>query len=235
MYNIAIIEDSKADRDNLIRCLKKYEEEYSENFKIDIFVDGLTFISDYNATYDIVFMDIEMPYMDGMRASEKLREIDEYVNLIFVTNMAQYAIKGYEVNAKYFILKPIDYFNLKMKLQKVLENCDIKQDRVLKVKVEEGYAKVHSSKILFLKSDKHTISIFTDKGIYLTRSSMKEMEGILPEELFVRCDNSYMVNLVFVSKVNQNTVTVGKYEVPVSRAGRKKLVNAFTQYLGDIR
>lgn len=235
MYTIAVVEDEKEDRDILLQYLRRYGEECSVKLQVDLFRDGLSFISDYNAKYDVVIMDIEMPHMDGMRTAEKLRKLDESVSLMFITNMAQYAIKGYEVNAKYFVLKPIDYFSFYIKLNKMLENCDIKQGITMRIQTEEGVAKVHSSKILYLQSEKHNIYIVTANDKYKMRSSMKEMEAALPKEVFFRCDNSYLVNLAYVSKINLDTVKVGRYELPVSRPRRKDFINSFTNYLGDIQ
>ncbi len=70
----------------------------------------------YRADYDIVFMDIELPGINGMEAAHRLREIDQQVILIFVTNMAQFAVKGYEVDALDYIIKPAQYGPLSIKL-----------------------------------------------------------------------------------------------------------------------
>ena len=62
-----------------------------------------------------------MPYIDGMKTSRKLREVDQNVALIFITNLMQYAIKGYEVNALDFMLKPVKYYDFEMKMNKAIE------------------------------------------------------------------------------------------------------------------
>lgn len=92
MIRIAIVEDDAAFRAVLVDYLRRIERESGgeATFLIDQFGDGLSFLDGYRSDYRIVLMDIEMPYMDGMKAAQKLRELDESVCLIFITNMAQY-------------------------------------------------------------------------------------------------------------------------------------------------
>ena len=71
------------------------------------YTNPVIFLTQYTNRYDLVLLDIEMPDMNGMVVANKLRAIDDEVPLIFITNMRKYAIKGYEVNASDFILKPI--------------------------------------------------------------------------------------------------------------------------------
>ena len=96
---------------------------------------------------DIVILDIEMPGMNGMEAAEKIRQADEDVVLMFITNMIQYAIRGYSVGALDFVMKPVNYYTFSLKLtraigriQKIEKEILLKQqDSVKKVPVEEIY------------------------------------------------------------------------------------------------
>lgn len=99
MYHIAIVEDEKEFRDQLRNYLKYYESEFHIEFQISEFEDGEDILRDYKNEYDIILLDIEMPRLNGMDAAELIREKDEEVVLMFITNMAQYAIRGYSVGA----------------------------------------------------------------------------------------------------------------------------------------
>ena len=109
MRNVAVIEDEKSASDALGQHLKRYGAETGEEFKIYVFPDAETFLQNYKADYDVVFMDIELPGMNGMTAARELRKLDGKVVLVFVTNMSQFAVGGYEVGAFDFILKPVNY------------------------------------------------------------------------------------------------------------------------------
>ena len=110
MIRIAIVEDDPAYREQLKTYVSNYEKEYEEQFRLSVFTDGLEFIEAFHADYDIVFMDIRMKHLDGMETARKIRLQDHNCIIIFITNLAQYALQGYEVEAMSYILKPIQYF-----------------------------------------------------------------------------------------------------------------------------
>ena len=92
--NIAIIEDDKEAAARLVKMLDRFGAESGLIMNKRIFGFSTEFLENYKSGYDIVFMDIVLPDMDGMTAAKKLRESDKSVVLIFVTNMSQYAING---------------------------------------------------------------------------------------------------------------------------------------------
>jgi DNA-binding LytR/AlgR family response regulator len=104
MYHIAIVEDEIDFSAQLQNYLKEYQNENGVEFKISVFQDGADILKDYHSEYDAIFLDIEMPEVNGMEAAEKIREMDEDVVLMFITNMAQYALFGYSVGAADFFL-----------------------------------------------------------------------------------------------------------------------------------
>ena len=109
-YSIAVVEDNPQFNEKLKQYLEKFSKENQVEFNIFSFTDGDEITSDYEAKYDIIFLDVEMKRLDGMTAAQKIREFDSDVIIIFITNMAQYAIGGYSVGALSFLLKPLPYF-----------------------------------------------------------------------------------------------------------------------------
>lgn len=122
MFRIAIVEDDGEQAASFSDYAKKYFGEIKQPYSVELFSDGMDFISDYRGGYDLVLMDIAMPHMNGMEAARRLRGIDHTVCLIFVTTLAQYAIKGYEVNAFDFLVKPVNYKLFCLKLDRVREH-----------------------------------------------------------------------------------------------------------------
>ena len=116
MKHIAVVEDDSSASQQIQNYLSLYQKENEQEFSVTVFADGLSILEDYHPIWDIILMDIEMPLMDGMTAAKCIRELDQSVIIIFITNMAKYAIKGYEVGALDFVLKPVSYFAFSLKI-----------------------------------------------------------------------------------------------------------------------
>ncbi len=234
MLQVAIIEDAESDRKILTDYLDRYSEEKKQEFQVSCYSNALSFINDDGTEFDIVLMDILMPKMNGMEAANKLREVNESACLIFVTNMSEYAVEGYQVNAMDYLLKPVQYSRFEAALDKAVKHCALRRHHVLSFQTADGLVRLDSFDIYYIQSYKHYLYIQTLNDEYRIRSSMKEMEQQLNDQLFFRCDNSYIINLEHVSEIKRDTAVVGSWNVPVSRMRRKDFVNAFTCYLGEL-
>ncbi len=234
MLLVAIIEDAESDREILTEYLNRYGKEKKQEFQVRCFSSALSFINDDEKEFDIVLMDILMPEMNGMEAANKLREVNESACLIFVTNMSEYAVEGYQVNAMDYLLKPVKFPRFVETMDKAVQYCTLRRHHVLSFQTAEGLVRLNTADIFFIQSYKHYLYIQTLSDEYRVRSSMKEMEQQLSDQLFFRCDNSYIINLEHVSEIKRDTAVVGQWNVPVSRMRRKDFVNAFTCYLGEL-
>ena len=117
MRNIAIVEDEDAAASVLKGYIEKYAAKSGQQFHIERFTNGVDFLKDYQSIYSVVFMDIQMPQRDGMSTAFDLRELDKTVSIIFVTNLSQYAQKGYEVDAVSYLMKPVTYYDFELKFR----------------------------------------------------------------------------------------------------------------------
>lgn len=230
---IAICDDDQESMNLLCAYLDRYRQEENVDFTIVKFNNGIDFISDYTADYDVVFMDVRMPLMSGMEVAKKLRKLDESVVLIFVTNLAKYAIKGYEVNAFDFIVKPVNYYSFKSKMTRALATAKREKGREILIKTDVGFSKINVCDIYYACVTGRYVTLKTKHGDFEYKKSMKETELMLKGDSFVRCDNSYLVNLAHVTNIDKNDALVAGDKVPVSRAKRKFFVNAFTLFAGN--
>ena len=105
MIRIAIVEDDKAVQTQLAEYIRRYERQFGRMFELSLFDDGDEIVSDYKAVYDIILLDVQMRRMDGMATAERIRQMDKDVLLIFITNMAQFAIRGYAVDALDYVYR----------------------------------------------------------------------------------------------------------------------------------
>ena len=121
MAQIAVVEDNDAMRAQLCGFIAQYAQESGHQLDVTAFSDGAQLVDPYRPGFDIIFLDIEMPKLGGMPTAERIRRQDPDVVLVFVTNMAQYAIRGYEVDALDFVLKPVSYYQFSTKLERALQ------------------------------------------------------------------------------------------------------------------
>ncbi len=231
MTRVAIVEDSQETRQKLKSMIERYGRENNRAFQFSLFSNGVDFISDYSPQYDLVLMDIDMPLLNGLETSKILRKLDQDVPLVFVTNLEKYAINGYDVGAIGFIVKPLNYATLSVKMHRFMGMLKEEAEPYVVVSSKSGLLKVNLSDVYYVTVDGRYVVLHTKNGEIEHHKSMKQMEAELTPHDFVRCDNSSMVNLKYVSMVNNLGAVVNGDVVPCSRNGRKVLLDAFTMYL----
>ena len=227
-----IVEDEAEIREQLMGYVQRYTRQYGTAFEVKTFADGLEILEDYRPAYDLILLDIEMKHLDGMETARRIRELDPDVMLVFITNMAQYAIKGYAVGALDYVLKPVPYFAFSQQLQKVEAQLRRRTRHYLAVPVEGGLRRLDTSRIYYIESEGHRVHFYTEEGDFAAPGALKALEEKLADRPFARCNSGYLVNLAQVQAVQQNTVEVGPYELQVSRPKRKSFLAALTDYIG---
>lgn len=232
MYHIAIVEDESSFAIQLQEYLKQYEEENDVRFKISVFGDGAEILEDYQPLYDIILLDIEMPKINGMKAAEEIRAQDADVTLMFITNMANYAIRGYEVGALDFVMKPINYYTFSMKMTRVLKRTKQKAQQEILLTLPDGVKKLNVQQIYYVEVQNRMLYYHTDEGVFVMRGTMQSVEQMLAPYAFAKCNHWYIVNLKHVSEVKKNTVVVAGNELEVSRRNRTVFLKALTDYVG---
>ena len=163
-----------------------------------------------------------------MTLSRRLREQNQNIILIFITNMAQFAIGGYAVDAMDFILKPVSYYRLAASLTKARNRLSRAQGVKLVVRAKEGTYCIDSSRVLYIEMLNHHTIFHTQDGRYDSTGSLKKLEG----QNFARCNNCYLVNLHFVAAVEGSDVVVGQDRLQISRTRRKQFLQRMSEYFG---
>lgn len=230
--HVAIVEDSPAEAELLRSYFARFTREHGVDFTLTCFASGEEFLNKYRPAYDLVLMDIGLPGHNGMETAAALRERDRSVTLIFVTNMAQFAVKGYEVDAFDFVVKPVGYSNFALKLQRALNKLDTRRDSEVLVTLSDSMVRLSASQIKYIEISGHRMVYHTTDGELYAYGNLKEVEATLGGGMFARCNNCYLVNLNYVRAVQGHTVTVGSDELQISRPRRKAFIQALNDYLG---
>ncbi|MBQ2069568.1 MAG: response regulator transcription factor [Bacilli bacterium] len=228
MYNVAIVEDKLDERNALIAELERYSKETGTIFQISTFEDGFAFIDSYRPNYDIVFMDILMPGINGMDVSRQLRQIDPEVILIFTTSLAQYAVEGYEVNALDFIVKPVSKERINQVMERAMRRLSNKAEKEIVLKIQaSAFVRVPIKNIVYIYADEHMLTYVTTSDRYEIWDSLNSAHQALPSKQFYRISRGRIINLAYVKALSKDNVIMKTGEsFPLPRGGKPKFIQA---------
>lgn len=234
MLHIAMVEDEELYITQMQEFIQRYGEESGESIQFSVFRDGAEILQQYRPIYDIIFLDIEMPGVDGMSAAEEIRKCDGDVVLLFITNMAQYAIRGYAVGALDFVLKPLNYTTFTLKLKRAITRARQRESGKVLLSLHEGVKRLETRQIYYVEVQNRMLHYHTDEGIFSLRGTMQSAEKELGPHHFVRCNHWYLVNLRHVTEMRKDTVVVAGDELEVSRRSKTAFLTALTNYMGGV-
>ncbi len=232
MYQLAIVEDEQECIDEIVGYIHRYEEENLCEFLISVFHDGSELLKNYEPRYDLILMDIEMPKVSGMEAALKIRETDENVVIVFITNMAKYAVEGYSVGALDFMVKPITYYTFQLRLKRAVSRAEKQHNDEILLTLRDRVVRIGVRQIYYVEIQNRQLHYHTDDGEYLLGGTMREAEAQLLPYHFAKCNHWYMVNLMHVQEVRKDVVIVGGHRLEISRRARNDFMRALTDYMG---
>lgn len=233
MYRIAVVEDEQQYRDEVCQYIEQYATEHQLKFDVTTYTDGQEIVDDVQKHYDIIFFDIEMTQLNGMDAAKAIRERDVNVVMVFITNMAQYAIEGYEVGALDFVLKPIDYYGFSFRLARALGRVQKKQGNLeFAINTPGGIKKLNSNDIYYIEIENRFLVYHTAEGDFSQRGTLQSAEEMFQNYHFVKCNHWYLVNLKYVTEIEENIVHVAGSRLEISRRNRAHFLKEVTEYIG---
>ncbi len=232
MLHIAVIEDNRQDRELIVSYIKRYGDENGCGFKTTGFDNAVTFITNYNPVYDAIFIDIQMPYMNGMELAGKLRKLDSSVLIVFITNMSNFAINGYAVDAVDFIVKPVSYNNFAAMMSKVMKLSAFFANEIM-LRTQEGGRRLKTNEIRFVEIMDHKLIYHTDKEDIEIWGTLKDQEIKLENSGFARCNNYCLVNLKYIDRIRGGCLEIGDCKIPLTRTRKKEFMTKLVEFYGD--
>ena len=231
---IVIVEDNPKDAARLKVYIDRYISSQDVAAEVTVYGDGRSLLQNYREQIDILFLDIELPQMNGMTVAEKVREQDPFVSIIFMTNMAQYALKGYEVEALGFIVKPASYFLFEKYIAKAIavsrKNERLKANNIVTLGTDSHFKRVRTDDIVYIIKEKNYIVYYTmNEPPFRERGTMKDILDRFENTTIKQCASGCMVNLQYVSKKVGNDVMIAGQTFSITLPFRK----SFTQELMD--
>lgn len=227
MLMISIVDNSEKDIAHLRTLLDAYFQRSGTAYTIHTYSSGMEFVrSTENSS--IVFMDIQMNRLDGLETARIMRKLGSTAQLIYVTRAAELAIKGYEVDALDFILKPATQSAIDFALDKAMKRIDNSGGVSLVLKFANGAASLPSNEIIYVEVFDHNLVYHTIKGDHNVRGRLSDVYEKLDKEQFILCNRSFIVNLRFVTGIRSDHVMVGDMKIAVSKSHRKEIMERFS-------
>jgi len=232
---ILVIDDEEKDYRKLEEAVRQYASERGMEVSLSYYPSIASFPFSTLSDYDLLFLDIDLKSeKNGMDFAKEIRKANSNILIIFVTNMAQFALEGYEVDALDFIVKPLNAYSFRMKMEKavkVLKTRMKKEEEVLLPISHE--AKILSSRLYYVEVVNHDLYFHTQDGEFHARDTMKHVEELLEGLPFSRCNVCYLVNLDYVVGVEKNEVVLKNGErLSMPRSRRNAFLSDLSRYLG---
>ena len=234
MIHIAICDDEKEFIAHLTELLERYSKETGEEIKISAYYDGLELIEKYDTTIDLIFLDIQMKLVDGLKTAARIRQMDEKAGLIFLTTLTQYGLEGYRYQADNYIIKPMKYVRLKAEMDRWLKKHRKDDSPYIVITNDTGKYKVFLKSLRYVETFNRNLLFHTEQENIICYKTMKEIAQNLQAHGFSRCHNAYLVNLSYVKNVKKLEIALITGEtLPISQPRRKEFMEELTEYWGD--
>lgn len=217
-FKVAICDDDASMREFLSSEVKEWAAGSGHTVAVSDFPSAEAFLFEFseNKSYEVLLLDIEMPGMNGMELARKLRSENAMLQIIFVTGYSDYISEGYDVSALHYLMKPVSREKLFEVLSRAANKCECSVKK-LKVSFDRETKLIPVSDIMYVEAQKQYVTIHSINGTYKMKCSLSDIESQL-DEYFKKCQRSFVVNLSYVTRIKNDSVTLKNGEsVPISR------------------
>ncbi|MBO4990230.1 MAG: response regulator transcription factor [Clostridia bacterium] len=235
MLEIAILDDEEENLRVLEGYIARYCESEKIEYRVQFYKEALSFVEKYKAIYDIIFMDVEMPLMDGFSAARKIRKIDGETVLIFVTKMAQYAVKGYEVSAMDYVVKPVSYAQFYIKFKRAVASAVAKKSVDYYIKRQNCIVKLNVRDIRYIETSGRVCTFHTVNGDYETYATLYNVKEDLKRYSFLQCNAYTLVNPSYITGAKGLSILMNDTEIAVSRPRKKDFFRELNEWIGRVK
>lgn len=228
---VGIVDDELAEREKLQEYLCRFAQEQGISFDVDSYENADELLNQYEMVYDILLFDIDMPGTNGIEAARQIRRVDKNTVLLFVTNIAQYAINGYEVDAVDYIIKPIGYYDFALKFQRAARRAARHADRYLVLDSTDGTRRVKVSGIRYVEVMGHYLSFHGAEEVYRVRANIRDYEQQLRPYGFCQIHKSFLVNMEHIEQICTGEIRMDKTTLPIGRVYKEELLRRYFQFV----
>ncbi len=234
LIRIVLVDDEPEITDQVAGYIARFYEKRGQGrdaYKLYVYRDGKELLQRFPSRADIIFLDIEMRDTDGMTAAAKIRKANRNVAIIFLTRLAQMAIRGYKVNALDFIVKPVDYYSFELRFVKALDWLSRFQVQKLEITpVGQGTRYLDFADLYYIEVFGRSLVFHTKEGDLTMNGRLKDMQDKLKGAPFAACNRYCLVNLHHVRGMQGGKVLVREVQIPVSRGKKEQFLARLSAY-----
>lgn len=206
MLLIAVCDDIPIECADIAKQIETILKQSNTNFIIKKFFGGLELIQS-RESFDIIFLDIKMPNINGMELAKQIRKQGRQSLIIFITSASEYVFDAFDVEAFQYLLKPIQTDKLKNVLEKATKKMQLDANiDFLMISANRQIQKVFLKDILYIESIGRIAKIHCNNGTLETYEQIGILEDKLSDKFFFRCHKCFLVNLNFVDAFNKTEV-----------------------------
>lgn len=233
MIRVAIVEDNKKDSETVAGFLREYARREGSGFEITTFYDGLGFLDKYKpSSFDLILLDVQMPNINGMTVAERLRKIDTYVLIIFITNMGSYAVRGYDVGAAAFIQKPVLFTEFEQKLKRALFTIEQRDGQFFFITSCGSQIRIMVRDLMYVDVIGHICTFHMADG---HEAESRIPLAVLSEKLssydFMMISKNCLINPAYIRRINTQTIELGDTVLDLSRVKKKAFLLQFSEWV----
>ena len=237
MLRIAICDDNISDLSNMVSIINDYicMQRNKHEIEYTAFQSAVDLIAvmESGQSYDLVLLDILMPFLTGMEAAKEIRQFNQDVKIIFSTSSTEFAVESYSVGAYYYAIKPIWKEKLFILFDKIIFEMEINKSASFLVKSKTGLTRLYTNRLEFAEVIGRTIFYhLTDGQVIEAVGSMFELEEeLLSNQCFIKPHRSYIINLDHIDTLSQREIKMRSFViVPIAKANYRNVKSAYLSF-----
>lgn len=237
MIRIISVEDDAWQQAQLCSYLMRYGASHGVEIKTECYPNGASFLAAYHGQAEIIFLDIQMQGLSGYEVAEQLRANGDPTMLVFITNLIQYAVKGYRVEAAEFLVKPLNEYDFNATMTRLIKRLTYRHGPTLTIQADGRLLRLPMREIAYIEVRDRRLIYHVADYEYATWEAIRTVEAKLSKEDFIRCHGSFLVQLGWIQSCDDELILRDGTKIPISRAKKAEVKKQLLAYLlrnGDV-
>lgn len=232
LINVVLLEDEIEEQKRTVEILKRFSLDNNSQINVDVFTKSSEILAVDFTKYNLALLDIilENDTINGMDVAKIIREKNKDIAIVFITKTVLYAIQGYAVNALDYVVKPVTYEDISLKLKKYISFLTKNTDPILSFKCTDRTLTIKESEIYFFSIYSHYIDIHTKNGIFKTRGRISDVEKLVSPS-FSRISRNCIINLNYITEIKKDDILLNGELLKITENYKDSFMKSFNQYL----